>query len=109
MPEDLKRQIRGHKNGDHRSCDWAHCQTRKDQEYEADETNFIKAVNDHLRDVGLDVRSFWGDGYDDTMAKASREIPDWLDQEPDPVLRIKARYEVSCVLAEEMAKDANPV
>lgn len=108
------RRYRGHAGGDHSNCIYRNCEARREQEYQAEETLFTRAVFEELESTGVDPHDFWGTGqggadsrrttYDDARRIAEREIPAWLPQEIDAVTRLQARTAMSQTITEEMTR-----
>jgi hypothetical protein len=109
MPDTSTERVqrhRYHKDGWHENCSYQRCQARRDLEYQAEETLFVKEVFKVLKKMGIKPKDFWGNGLNDARAIAGRQLPDWVVEYvwgDGLLIPLRAKHEVEQAIIEEIA------
>jgi hypothetical protein len=94
------RRMRGHRNGDHSTCDYRRCDIRRELEDANENKLDALALFEELANYGIDPLTYLGDRFDEVKAQAERELPDYIEpHEPDWVNRRRAISEVKEFIA----------
>ncbi|SRR5258708_36736969 len=89
-----QRRSRGHRAGDHSSCDVNRCRQLEAIWGDNEQHLYCLAYLAELKAQGIDAEAVLGSAYRDVTEYAAADVPDWLEAEPDFTHRLQARCDI---------------